>query len=56
MATTYTIDGKEVTKEEYVAKLKENYVKHPPEGYTRREIERMQDNDILDMDYFLNEF
>ena len=32
------------------------YRKNPPDGYTRREIERMRDNDILDMDYFLNEF
>ena len=32
------------------------YMQNPPDGYTRREIERMRDNDILDMDYFLNEF
>lgn len=56
MATTYFIDDKEVSKKEYVTKLREEYIKNPPEGYTRREIERMRDNDILDMDYFLNEF
>ena len=55
-ATTYFIDEKEVSKKEYVAKLREKYMKNPPDGYTRREIERMRDNDILDMDYFLNEF
>lgn len=55
MATTYYYDGNEVTKEEYAAKIREKYLNNPPEGYTRREIERMADNDILDMDYFLNE-
>ena len=55
MAVTYTYEGKELTKKEYVAKLREKYMQNPPAGYTRREIERMRDNDILDMDYFLNE-
>ena len=44
------------TKKEFVAILIEKYMKNPPDGYTRREIEHMRDNDILDMDYFLNEF
>ena len=52
----YDTNGKEVTKKEFVAILREKYRKNPPDGYTRREIERMRDNDILDMDYFLNEF
>ena len=56
MAVTYTYEGKELTKKEYVAKRREKYMQNPPAGYTRREIERMRDNDILDMDYFLNEF
>lgn len=57
MAVTYTYyEGKKLTKKEYVAKLREKYMQNPPAGYTRREIERMWDNDILDMDYFLNEF
>jgi hypothetical protein len=55
MSTTYYYNDKEVTKEEYVAKLRDKYVKHPPEGYTSREIECMPDDVILDMDYFLNE-
>ncbi len=55
MAVTYNYDGKVVTKEEYVAKLREKYAQSPPDGYTTREIERMRDNDLLDMDYFLNE-
>ena len=52
----YDTNGQEVTKKEVVAILREKYMKNPPDGYTRREIERMRDNDILDMDYFLNEF
>ena len=55
MTVTYTYEGKELSKKEYVAKLREKYMQNPPAGYTRREIERMRDNDILDMDYFLNE-
>jgi hypothetical protein len=35
--------------------LREKYMKGPPIGYTKREIEKMSDNDLLDMDYFLNE-
>ena len=54
--TYYDANGKEVTKKEFVAILREIYMQNPPDGYTRREIERMRDNDILDMDYFLNEF
>ena len=53
MSITYYSNGKEVTKEEYASQKK--YLKNPPEGYTRREIERMPDDHILDMDYFLNE-
>lgn len=56
MAVTYTYEGKEVTKKEFAAKLREKYMKNPPAGYTRREIERMRDQDILEMDYFLHEF
>lgn len=38
-----------------VDELRKYYMKHPPEGYTDEEISRMSDDDILDMDYFLNE-
>ena len=30
-------------------------MKHPPEGFSSKEISKMSDEDILDMDYFLNE-
>ncbi len=35
--------------------LRKKYVDNPPEGYSSEEIARMSDEDILDMDYFLNE-
>lgn len=38
-----------------IDKLREKYINSPPEGYTRKEIERMREEDLLDMDYFLNE-
>lgn len=40
---------------EDVNALRKKYMDNPPEGYTSKEIERMSDEDILDMDYFLNE-
>lgn len=38
-----------------VEELREKYMKNPPEGFTAKEIKYMSDDDILDMDYFLNE-
>lgn len=35
--------------------LRRKYMENPPEGYTATDIEKMSDEDILDMDYFLNE-
>lgn len=35
-------------------KLRQKYIQNPPEGMTTDEI-RSMDNDLLDMDYFLNE-
>ena len=43
------------TEEEYVKVLRKKYTKKPPIGYTAKEIESMSDEDLLDMDYFLNE-
>lgn len=38
-----------------VEELRKKYMKNPPEGFTAEEIKNMSDDDILDMDYFLNE-
>lgn len=41
--------------EQNVDELRNYYMKHPPEGFSSKEISKMSDEDILDMDYFLNE-
>jgi len=35
--------------------LRKKYMEDVPEGYSKKEIEKMDDEDILDMEYFLNE-
>lgn len=39
-----------------VEKLRQKYANNPPEGMSRKDILRMSDSDLLDMDYFLHEF
>ena len=36
-------------------KLREKYIKNPPEGMTAKDVRSMSDEDLLDMDYFLND-
>ena len=36
-------------------RLRNKYIKNPPEGMTPDDIKHMSDSDHLDMDYFLNE-
>lgn len=36
-------------------KLRQKYMDNPPEGMTSEDIRRMSEDDLLDMDYFLNE-
>ena len=36
-------------------KLRQKYIQNPPEGMTADEIRTMSEEDLLDMDYFLNE-
>lgn len=38
-----------------IAKLREKYINNPPEGMSSKDIRLMSDDDLLDMDYFLNE-
>ena len=35
--------------------IRNQYIKNPPEGMTADDIRRMSEDDLLDMDYFLNE-
>ena len=36
-------------------KLRKKYMDNPPEGMTSEDIRRMSEDELLDMDYFLNE-
>ena len=38
-----------------VEELRNKYISNPPEGMTPQDIRDMSDDDLLDMDYFLNE-
>lgn len=44
-----------ISEKELAKKLREKYIKNPPEGMTADMIKRMSDSDLLDMDYFLHE-
>ena len=35
--------------------LRRKYMENPPEGLTSEDIRHMSEDDLLDMDYFLNE-
>ena len=39
----------------HIEELRRKYIKNPPEGMSAHDIEHMSDEDLLDMDYFLNE-
>lgn len=38
-----------------IEELRKKYMNNPPEGMTSKDIRRMSDDELLDMDYFLNE-
>lgn len=38
-----------------IEKLRQKYINNPPEGMSKKDIKNMSDDDLLDMDYFLNE-
>lgn len=38
-----------------IEELRQKYIKDPPEGMSSKDIRIMSDEDLLDMDYFLNE-
>lgn len=35
--------------------LRKKFLASPPEGFTKRDIQQMSNDEILDMNYFLNE-
>ena len=38
-----------------IEELRRKYMDNPPEGMTSMDIRRMNEDELLDMDYFLNE-
>ena len=38
-----------------IEELRQEYIKNPPEGMSKKDILNMSDDDLLDMDYFLHE-
>ena len=38
-----------------IEELRKHYINNPPEGMSIAEIKAMNDDDLLDMDYFLHE-
>lgn len=38
-----------------IEELRKKYINNPPEGLTSKDIHSMSDEELLDMDYFMNE-
>lgn len=38
-----------------IEEIRKQYIENPPEGMTAEDVRNMSDEDLLDMDYFLNE-
>ena len=38
-----------------IEELRKKYMDNPPEGMTSKDIRRMSEEELLDIDYFLNE-
>ena len=38
-----------------IEELRKRYINNPPEGMTSKDIRLMSEDELLDMDYFLNE-
>ena len=38
-----------------IEELRRKYIANPPEGMTAKDIRHMSEEELLDMDYFLNE-
>ena len=49
----FTTEGKTMSKRS--DEIRDKYIKNPPEGMTADDIHHMSEDDLLDMDYFLNE-
>ena len=48
------IQTEEFTMSKRSDELRNKYIKNPPEGITADDVRHMSEDDLLDMDYFLN--
>ena len=49
------VQTEENTMQKRSEDIRYKYIKNPPEGMTADDIRHMSEDDLLDMDYFLNE-
>ena len=49
------LSKEENTMKPDIKELRKKYIENPPEGMTSRDIRRMSEEELLDMDYFLND-
>ena len=49
------ISNEYITEAQLAKELRRKYNENPPEGMTSAEVRSMSDDELLDMDYFLNE-
>lgn len=47
--------GGTYTMKPTIEELRKKYIENPPEGMTSKDIRRMSEEELLDMDYFLND-
>ena len=41
--------------EQNIEKLRKKYMDNPPEGFSPKDIRNMSEDELLDLDYFLND-
>ena len=51
----YFLSKEVIPMKQDIEKLRKKYMNNPPEGLTSGDIRHMSGDDLLDMDYFLNE-
>ncbi len=42
-------------KKELIERFRQQYIQSPPEGITSKDVQDMDDDDLMDMDYFLHD-
>ena len=47
--------GEYSTMKPNIEELRKKYIENPPEGMTSKDIRHMSEDELLDMDYFLND-